>query len=226
MLRDAAVTLILNRVGQRGGSVGPIDTVLQAQILSEFLVQQEELEHAESGLMPWFLEQEYENAAFKTAASVITVAWPPSFLREQDEQRCALFYQDTSVSGDQWVPIPKADYDELKTKFGGEVPGKPQGYCLMGTNYRFFPTPDAIYPLRALVHVADTTLATNIENGWLRYAGRLIIGKTGLAIAALAARDDAATAYFQDMMTKGLAGLHVDNVARKEAGRSRQMGED
>jgi hypothetical protein len=226
MTRDQAVTLILNRVGQRGGAFGAADAILGGQIVTEMQQQQDELEKSDLGTMPWFLSQEYTNAAFKTAIGVDTVAHPTGFLREWDDVRVAMFYQDTSVSGDQWIPIAKEDYDVLKTELGDQVPGKPQGYCWVGENFRFFPTPDAEYPLKLLAYIGDTVLTTNIENKWLKYAGRVLIGKTGEVIASLGVRDKDAIAYFVDMAAKGLAGLIRDNVARAEAGRSRQMGED
>jgi hypothetical protein len=167
MTRDQWVTRILNRIGQRGGASGPVDEVMQAQVAEEFQTQQEELEHSEMGTMPWFLEREYTNAAFKTLAATDTVLQPTGMLRELDEARCALFYQD-SAQPDAWVPISKADYDELKVAFGHLPTGKPRGYCLLGTNYRLFPTPDAEYALKALLYLADTSLEENVENGWLR----------------------------------------------------------
>lgn len=226
MTRNQWVTRILNRVGQRGGTVSPVDTVLKTQVEDEFLTQQEELERSELAMMPWFLETEYEDPTFKTTASTKTVALPTGFLREQDEAEVALFYQDTTVSGDTWIPIPKADYDELKDEFGGDVNGKPKGYCIMGTNYRLFPTPDAAYLLRALIYVAAAPLTSDIENTWLKYAGRVLAGKVGQVTATVLVRDDNAIAFFTDMHAQGIAGLERDNVARKEAGRMRQMGVD
>jgi hypothetical protein len=226
MTRDEAITLILNRTGQRGGAVSPVDSVLQAQVLVEMKFMQEELERTDSGLMPWFLEQEYTDASFKTAAATTTVALPTGFLRELDEVRVALFYQDTTVSGDQWIPIPKADYDELKEEFGGDSNGKPQGYCLLGENIRLFPTPDAEYPLKLLAYIGDTVLSTNIENKWLKYAGKLLIGKTGFVVAGFGVRDEGATAFFMKMEGEGRDALIKANTARAEAGRGRQQGED
>ena len=226
MIRDLAISLILNRTGQRGGTVSPLDTVLQAQAITEMQWAQEELEKQDSGLMPWFLETEYTNGAFATAAAAASVALPTGFLREMDEVRVALFYQDTTISGDQWVPLTKADYDELKTEFGDAANGKPEGYCLLGANYRMFPTPDAAYPLKALLYMGDALLTSNIENNWLKYAGKVLIGKTGFAVAGWGVRDEAATAFFAKMETEGRDALIRANTARAEAGRGRQQGED
>lgn len=225
MLRDAAITLILNRTGQRGGAVSPVDTTMQAQAITEMQWAQEELEKQDSGLMPWFLENEYTNAAFKTSASSPLVALPTGFLRELDEVRCALFYQDTTLD-DEWVPLEKLDMDEGKTEYGGEVAGKPQAYSLLGVNYRMWPKPDAEYPLKALIYMGDAVLSSNIENNWLKYAGKVLIGKTGYAVAGWGVRDEAATAFFLKMETEGRDGLIRANTARQEAGRSRSMGDD
>lgn len=225
MTRDEAVTLILNRSGQRGGTGSPVDTGLQTQVITEMKFQQEELEKGELGLMPWFLRQEYTDAAFKTAAGMAMVTVPPGFLREWEEARVALFYQDTTLD-DDWVPIPKVDYDEGKNEFGGDVPGKPQAYTLMGLVYRFWPVPDAVYSLKALIYVGDTVLSTNVENSWLKYAGKLLIGKTGQMVAGPLLRDDAAKKFFDDMAAQGAAALVRDNAARDEAGRARSQGEE
>lgn len=225
MTRDQWATVILNRIGQRGGAASPVDAVLLQQVKDEFQVQQEELEKAEMGTMPWFLEQEYTNASFKTTNGSATIAVPSGFLREWDEVKCTLFYQDTTQS-DQWVPIKKADYDELKVMLGDANPGKPLGYCMVGTNYRVFPTPDAAYNLKALIYVADTPLTSDGQNNWLTYAPRVLVGKVGETIARFNIRDEDAAAFFADMHAQGAAGLLRDNVARKEAGRSRSMGDE
>jgi hypothetical protein len=220
MTRDEAVALILDRCGNRSS-----DTTLAAKTVTEMKFVQEELERGEKANLPWFLETEYTNAAFKTSASVDTVAVPTGFLRELDEERVTLFYQDTTQD-DEWVPIAKVDYDEGKTEFGGEGAGAPQAYCLLGENYKFFPAPDAEYALKALIYVGDTTLATNVENKWLKYAGKLIIGRTGEVVAGQLLRDEAARTLFADMAMRGGMALERDNVARKEAGRARSQGED
>lgn len=215
----------MNRCGQIGGLGAPVNTGIQTQVRDEFQAQQEELEHAELGTMPWFLENEYTNASFKTSTSSPLIAVPTGFLRELDEVRCALFYKDATQS-DQWVPIEKADYDELKAALGGTTAGKPQGYCLLGTNYRVFPESDAAYDLKALIYMADTALDTNIENKWLKYAAKVLVGKVGRVTATQLIRDTGAAAFFDEMYNQGAAGLLRDNVARQEAGRSREMGED
>lgn len=225
MTRDEWAVRILNRIGQRGGAGSPVDTVLQTQVQDEFQTQQEELEHSEMGTMPWFLENEYTNAAFKTTVGGVLIPVPSTFLREMDEVRCAFFYND-ATQDDAWVPVQKADYDELKTEFGGEAAGAPQGYCLLGTNYRVFPTPDAEYLLKALIYMSATSLTSNIENSWLKYAARVLVGKVGFVAASTLVRDDGAAAFFNDMHAQGAAALVRDNVARQEAGRSRSMGED
>jgi hypothetical protein len=208
-----------------GGLSGPVNTGIQDQVRDEFQAQQDELENAEHGTMPWFLENEYTNAAFKTTAASPTIAVPTGFLRELDEVRCALFYQDTSQD-DEWVPITKADYDELKVTFGDVGSGAPQGYCLLGTNYRVFPTPDAEYPLKALIYMRDAPLETDIENNWLKYAAKVLVGKVGVVAASQLVRDEGAVPYFESMYAQGMAALLRANVARQEAGRSRSMGED
>ena len=220
MIRDDVISMILTRVGQRQN-----DAVLQAQALVELKFVQEELERGEKPNLPWFLKTEYTDAAFKTSASTPSVAVHTGFLRELDEERAALFYQDATLD-DQWVALKKVDYDEGKTEFGGTVPGRPQAYTLFGESYRFWPDPDAEYPLKALIFVTDAVLTTNVENKWLKHASKLIMGRTGEVVAGTLVRDEVAHAIFADMASRGAEALERMNTAREEAGRSREMGED
>lgn len=226
MTRDQAVSLILNRVGQRGGLFGPLDANLQAQVITEIQVQQEELEDGSAlGFMPWFLETDYTNGAFVTSASSALVALPTGFLREWDDEPVTLFYQDATQS-DPWVPLVKDDFNALKVNLGETPAGKPAGYCLVGANIKVFPNPDAVYALRQLCYIGDTSLSTNVENNWLKYAGGLLVGRTGKVVAGYGIRDEEATAFFTDMETKGLDALLRTHTARKEAGRMRMMGDE
>jgi hypothetical protein len=220
MTRDQAITLLLARVGQRQN-----DTNLTATAVLEMQLAQEELETGGKANLPWFLKQEYTDAAFKTSVSSPLLAVPLGFLREWDEVRVALFYQD-AAQDDAWVPVPKVNYDEGKTEFGGETPGAPEAYTLMGQQYRFWPDPDAEYPLKALIYIADTALTSNIENAWLKHAGKLLIGKTGFVVASVHVRDEVAAAAFTLMAAQGADALTRADVAREEAGRSRSQGED
>jgi hypothetical protein len=219
MTRDNAISLILTRIGQRQN-----DTTLTATAQLEMQFAQQELETGEKAELPWFLETEYEDPAFKTAAGTKTVAAPTGFLREIDELEANLFYYDSTL--DTWTPISKVDYDEGRDQFEGEDDGAPQAYTLIGTDYRFFPTPDAEYPLRAMIYIADDVLSTNLENAWLKYAGKLLMGKAGAVVAGVHVRDDAAAAAFSAMAAAGMVALTRDNTARKEAGRMREMGVD
>jgi hypothetical protein len=220
MTRDSAIQLILARCGGRQS-----DAVLQALAITEMQFAQEELERGEKPTLPWFLKSEYVDAAFKTLTSTPNVAVPTGFLREQDDVRVALFYQDVSLD-DDWVPLTKVDFDEGKTELGGSAPGKPEAYTLHGENYRFWPDPDAEYPLKALIFVADAVLTGNTENKWLKYAGKLLMGKTGEVITGLHIRDEAARALFANMSALGAEAFTRADVARDEAGRSRSQGEE
>lgn len=223
MLRDDAILVILNRVGQRGGGAGgALDTSLQSQAVTEMKFAQEQLERGEKANLPWFLDTVYVNASFKTAIDSHTVAVPTGFLRELEEETVTLYYQDTEG---KWQPLDKVDYDEGHHEFANSSAGAPQAYTLIGENYNVWPKADAEYSLKALVSIADAVLSSNIENKWLKYAAQLLIGKTGMVVAELA-RDAASREYFSSMAARGHDALTRDTVARREMGRMRTAGED
>lgn len=223
MTRDEAVTLILNRVGQRGGAASPVDTDLKTQVETELRFTQEQLELGTLGYLPWFLETIFTDAGFVTSASTELVAVPSGFIRELDEERVTFFFQDTTQD-DTWRPLEKLDYDEGKTEFGEAAAAKPEAYTIVGLSYSLWPAPDAVYPLKALIYKGDTVLSSNVQNNWLKYAGMLMIGLTGEVVAGPLTRDSDVVSYFQGLASRGRSALHAMHVAAKEAGRAREMG--
>ena len=78
---------------------------------------------------------------------------------------------------DVWTPLPKDSLEILRDTYPGE--GTPKAYALDNRYYRIFPTPDASYKLKHIYYKQDTSLSTNIENQWLKYAPFLMIGVAG-----------------------------------------------
>src|SRR5688500_991451 len=101
VLRDAAVSLIANRLGRR--------TDLDADIVSEMqLVQQAKLE-GDAAVRPWFLLT--ETLTLTLAAGAETIALPADFLDEAEG--FPLAFEDTTIdptSADRWVALAKDDY--------------------------------------------------------------------------------------------------------------------
>jgi hypothetical protein len=101
--------------------------------------------------------------------------------------------------------------------------GPPEAYALLGNYFRIFPTPDALYTLKTIYYAKDTTLDTNVENKWLKYAPMLILGRAGKFIAG-PLRDTAAMQIFGEWEQIGQTSLIRRDTDRDLANRSLQMG--
>lgn len=205
MTRDAAVTLMMGRLGQRVG--------LEAQLISELQLAQSRLEGGE--LMPWFLET---SGTINTVANQNWVAVPTGFIRETDDRGTWITGSDGEYS-----ELKKDDYQWLKGAYAGQNPGKPLGYALVGAKLYLFPTPDAIYPIEFWYFSVDTVLSTNIENAWLKYSPDLLIGTAGIAMAGFL-RDQGAIALFSGQESEARASVERENATRMVANRDLTMG--
>ena len=184
MLRDAAVSLIALRLGNR--------TDLNDQIIAEMQLVQETLER--SPLMPFFLLTEMATA--QTVTDIERVALPTDFLQEYEAG--ALWYY--AASGDTlWTPLIKRALEDFK---GAELTsGAPQYYAVTGEYFRIAPIADAAYDIKMLYYAQADVLDTNIENGWLKYAAEWIIAETGTRIAAYIQNDKMISVFMQNAQT-------------------------
>jgi hypothetical protein len=101
--------------------------------------------------------------------------------------------------------------------------GRPKAYSIGADEFRFGPTPDAIYTVKMRYKAKDTTLDTNIENQWLKYASDVVLAELGIVMAekhmqhpklAEAFRNDAGVAWTR---------LYSKHTAREEDNHSRVM---
>lgn len=206
MTRDDAVAEIKQLLGFR--------TTLDANIVTQLQTEQNRLEIAP--VKPWFLIS--ENNYRYTTVGVAQINLPTDFLEEHEDG--ALWIAD-DTGAEAPIALVKDDYDQLRPKFS--LQGEPEYYALVGENFHLFPTPDAVYRLELIYYKRDTSLATNIENNWLKYCSDLLVGEAGLKIAS-ALRDDGAQKTFAGMRDQGLKKMHLQNEARLHANRGYQIG--
>lgn len=213
MTRDEAVAEVAFRLGRR--------TELNDDILRNMVLQQQILEG--SATLPWFLLTSMESLA--TVSGTEEVAVPDDFLREPEEESALWIYDASADDDEQWVEIPKAQYDEIKIAFSGS--GQPERYALVGSYFRLRPIPDDVYALRMIYYAKGTVLSSqedDLTNVWLTNAPELLIAKTTAKLAGVLGNANALVDA-KDSETKELARIHVENTARQEANRSRTMGE-
>ena len=213
MLRSAAVSLIQQQLGFRSD--------LSSEIITN-------LQHAQTMLeagptLPWFLVS--EDSYIDTVDGEQRIALPSDFLQETDE--AVLRYVPTTLT-DGEVDLKKDFFDVLRKNYqdtttGTTEEGSPEAYALQGSYFWIFPTPDDEYRLRMIYYKRDTTLSTDVENGWLKWVPYLLIGKAGGMIAS-ALRDLAAVGTFQRWEQEGRLLLSSFETSRAMMNREMQMG--
>jgi hypothetical protein len=227
MQRDVAIAQILKQLGNR-----QTDATLQQYAIDEMVNEQNEAEHGT--VLPWFLISLYDDATFVTVANQNYVSSPTGFLRELDDDPAdigALWWYDTTASGDPWTPIYKEEWSINTRKNTTGTPGKPNRYSLVGDKLYLFPTPDDAYLLRILANFADTSLSgtyggsgATTENNWLLYAPKLLIARTGKILARNYLKDDASEKAFTTSEQEAWTTLLTHDTARREAAIMRAMG--
>lgn len=212
MVRDAAVTLLLSRLGNRKA----------AEYSSIILLEMDEVQLRLEGdpvLMPWFMLTESSTSV--TIIGDERVALPADFIHEFEDG--ALQVQDpTSLL---WLDLTKEDYEHMREEYRESDPGQPKQYALVGSYFRVKPVPDLVYSIRML-YFAHQVLpsATNIENSWLKYASDLLLSETGFTVASLHMQDMELAQQFDGARKIAKDRLWKLNEARMHANRDYMMG--
>jgi hypothetical protein len=206
MTRDEAVARIAFLLGNRSD--------LDEAIRRELQVAQVQLELGP--MLPWFLLSEEATAVLPLGQERIAI--PDDFLREPEEEGALwLFVAGSEVP----VELAKSQYDRARSVYSGS--GRPQVYAGVAGYFYLFPLADLEYTLKLIYYAADTPLATNVENKWLKYAPDLLCGQAGGVLAA-ALGNAGAAALFAAMAAGARENLSRQNTARQEANRLRVMG--
>jgi hypothetical protein len=213
MLRDAAVSLIAARMGQR--------TDLNAAILLEMaLTIQTKLE--ETAMMtPWFLL--YRDGTLLSVVGDDLVSLPSDFIVPA-EDRALQVYDATAL---RWLTLEKMTYEDLDAKHVDAEPTQPTAYAIDGVSLVLRPVPDAAYSLRLRYFRHDPlTIATNIETNWLKYAPDLVIAATCAEVARGQIHDMPLAQSFSTEILGAWNRVKILNEARQHAGMRYEMGED
>ena len=210
MTRDQGVALIKQHLAFR--------QTLDTEIVTNLQFAQTNLEAAPT--KPWFLVSEDTYATL--TADEERLAIPDNFLEEVED--AVVKYRPDDWPDEPEVDLTKDQYDVLRRNFAEEEAGPPQAYALLGNYFRIFPLPDDTYTIRLIYYKRDTTLDTNVENGWLKHVPLLLLGSAGLLIAGGPIRDKTAYDLFTNWVATGTKLLLSQNVAREMANMTMQVG--
>lgn len=211
MIRDDVVALLAQRLNNR--------TDLNASIILEMQIAQSTRMEMNGKFQPWFLVTEYATEITDIGENRIQV--PPDFINEIEESKMQILNPDTQ----KWIKLSKGDHDDLEEKWG-TTSAMPQEYALMGDHFTFWPTPNQNYNIRMRYAGADTPLANNLENNWLKYAVDLMIAEVGSTIAATRMQNPVLAAAFEAEKGPAWARLLTMHEARMHTNREYTMGEE
>jgi hypothetical protein len=210
MLRDALVSLIKARCKRTA------DTNLDATIVSEMqFIHTQVLE--KNPVKPWFLLSPW--TAVSISSGVDYTALPSNFYFEHEEFKLEVYNSDEG----KYIPLEKADAGAAEKYYLYNDTSAPLVYSIEGLYFLFYPVPDQDYTARFRYYVRDTSLATNIENNWTKYAADVLLGEVGKVIAGQYLRDETLRTYFEGISNEAWARLRSENEARKVAGQSTAM---
>lgn len=205
MTRGEAISIIQGRIGQRS------NTDLTNQIIAELKLVQTDLEREPT--LPWFLIK-----TLTENESTATFATETDFIREvQDVTGLSIMVDGVRK------PLVKDDYDFLSRQSNLEGTGQPKFYALVGFTYYLFPTPDKAYSFTKVYYAEDATLATDIENKWLKHIPGLLIAMAGRRVS-LWLRDPNAVSLFESEIPIYRDQLMKANAAFDAAAQEAYMG--
>lgn len=214
MTRDQIITTVLSRLGRQEGN-----TYLVGRAEDEIQLIQQRLEGAPE--LWWFLLTD-EDTSLSTTANVRTVDLPADFLREFPDFP---LYRYDSTADDPYIKLEKDEFDVLESRFGNDEPGEPTHYCLVGSQFHFFPTPDDDYPLRWVYFAKEDLLSDAVStNAWTDNASDLLIGELGQIMAGMK-RDEFWLGKFAAETAQANQRLLAFDEARKQAARPGYRGD-
>jgi len=212
MLRDAAVDLLMLRLGNR------TDTALRNIIISEMEFVQTTVLEATFPL-PWFLLK--KDATLVTVVGDETVAAPADFLAEWEDGGLA------RIDGDgKEVKMVREDYAIIRDQKDGS--GTPDYYDLINKVYYLRYVPSTIITLVPWYFGKAATLAgvygtNNVENAWLADAADLLIAETGTLLAVNHLQSPKMAASFLGQAQQARGRLDTRITAMEESNKQRFM---
>lgn len=209
MTPDEAVTLITNRLGNRG-------TAFNTEAIAEMQAAQRELEELPEP--PWFLLT--YNTSLATVAGTRTVSVPSGFLMED-------IYSQLWVVDTEGVKhrVTKKDYDTLQGSKHLTESKIPEFFALQNDSLYFFPLPDRVYSLEWFYYTKDPTtiVAGGDTNLWLTHAARAIYTLAGYNLALFMRFNESAAVFYSEHQ-RALGQLMIRDEARRQAALEAYMG--
>lgn len=177
LLRDAAVSLLKQRMGNNN------DSSLDAHIVTEMKLAQSSLEQEAS--LPWFLVEEGETSVTAgDRAFVPTAEGTRAFIMPFPD--VPFYIYKASETEEDKVMISPDDYRDLWNRYGTDADAfPPRAYAndLKAVHsYALFPKPSVDCVVVVPGYYADAELNTDITNKWLTYAPEVLINLTGKVI--------------------------------------------
>lgn len=225
------ITVLRSRLGNRNSTDLPSATI----IIEAEMVRKTILEKAP--FRPWFLKN--EDTTISTVLNQEWVALPTGFLAfDPEDEWSGVAYQDPNdVTVDPWVPLNIDDFNTLKAYYKDGVAnddvtssglrGAPEQAALVGTRLYMRPIPDAVYPLRFRFYKTDVAMQDAAqENLWLEHASDWLLGEVGYIFASQYLQDNELAPVFSGMRDVARRRVYFETIARQEANKSRQQGDD
>lgn len=192
----------------------------RVKVLAELtLVQVDRLEKRPQ--FPDWLIGEQSDAL--TTAGESRLYLPLDFIQEVEDMNLVFVEEDTGAESD----MDRKGWDELITEYPGVEPGVPRAYTVRGNYLYLKPTPDAEYRIRFPGYYAKQDLPIDdatFHNAWTDNAPNLMIGLTGMVMAAQYLKDMELAQSFATIARDANAELDVYITATQEANRTRRMG--
>lgn len=222
MLRDDAVKRVNDALGFR-----PVGHSLTDTIILRMMEAQRDLERGKT--LPRFLL--LEDQLLLIPAGQHSVALPEGFLRLDDDNLPHFFIPGNPVSP---IYLQKMNYSDAVKRISFGFGGQPVAFVTM-RNPPFVlrrDSIDLIVPTQSNLtliwnyYVKGQSLASNIENSWLKEdsgAPEWLIGETGYRIA-MDLRDKDAMGLFDDMRQRARAAAFGDQLAEDESAGPFVMG--
>jgi len=213
MLREAAVDLILNRLGQRNNAN------TKQHIINE-MVQVQETTLEGDATLPWFCLSTEQTMS--TVSGDEAVAVPTDFLQEWEMD--GLYMLETD--GVTKKAMVKEDWNRIRDQITGD--GQPYYYDLPGEEFLFRKKPDAVYTIYWRYYQKQTDLSgtygtNNIENNWLKYASDWLIAETALIIAGQYLQSEKMVGQFNAQAQIAKQRVMNKNTAMQEVLKQRFM---
>lgn len=210
MLRDTVVSIIAERLNNR--------TDLNAAIIAEMQLAQETRLEQNGRFTPWFmLTPTIQELVTIIGASAIVL--PDNFVSEAEEE--PLWVQD--VESQDFRQLRKVSLAEGKMFYPGT--GEPKAYSFTGTLFTLYPTPDKLTTIFLRYNAKQASLATNIENAWLKYASDLMIAEVATVIAAQKMQNKELAAVFASARDDAWQRLFVMHESLQHTNREYSMGD-